>query len=89
MRYDTPNTPFGVSAPRAPRFTQFIFNFIFTFLKFFFRCFNVFKAYVIVYRGKLDEKGYQNPKELGSKNHLQRRTESCKNVTENARTRTA
>ena len=66
-----------------------IFNFIFTFLKFIFRSFKIFKAYVMIYCEKLEFKGYQNPLELELKNEMRRRTESCKNVTENAPTRTA
>ena len=81
MRYDTPNTPFGVSTPGGYNFTQFIFKFIFTFLKFFFWCLDFFKTHVIIYCGKLEDKVYKNLKELGSENELERRTKSCKNGT--------
>ena len=43
----------------------------------------------MIYCWKLEFKGYKNPLELELKNEMQGRTESCKNVTENARTRTA
>ena len=52
------------------------------FLKFIFRNFNLFKAYVMIYCRKLEFKGYKMQKELEFRIELERRTESYKNGTQ-------